>query len=142
MLLNFYTLKMKYIYLYLLTFVVFLAIDAIWLGIIAKNLYSEKIGHLMAENPNLIAAGIFYLLFVATLLIFVVIPGYEAQSLTKTIILGALFGMITYATYDLTNLATLKDWPLAVTIIDIIWGASLATVTSVAGYYIANFLNV
>lgn len=133
---------MKYIYLYLLTFAVFLIIDAIWLGIIAKNMYSEKIGHLMAENANLIAAGVFYLIFVGTLLVFVVIPGYEAQSLTKTVILGALFGMITYATYDLTNLATLKDWPLSVTIIDIVWGASLATITSVAGYYIANFLNV
>jgi uncharacterized membrane protein len=133
---------MKYLYLYILTFLVFLAIDAIWLGIIAKNMYADKIGHLMAENPNLIAAGIFYLLFVATLLVFVILPGYEAQSLSKVILLGALFGMITYATYDLTNLATLRDWPLSTTIIDIIWGASLATVTSVAGYYIANFLNV
>jgi len=133
---------MKYLYLYIFTFIVFLAIDAIWLGIIAKNMYSDKIGHLMAENPNLVAAGVFYLLFVATLLVFVVIPGYEAQSLTKTIILGALFGMITYATYDLTNLATLKDWPFSTTVIDIIWGASLATTTSVAGYYIANFLNI
>ena len=112
---------MKYIYLYLLTFAVFLIIDVIWLGAIAKNMYSEKIGHLLAENPNLIAAGVFYLLFVAMLLVFVVIPGYEAQSLTKVIVLGALFGMITYATYDLTNLATLRDWPLSVTIIDIIW---------------------
>ena len=133
---------MKYIYLFLLTFAVFLAIDAIWLGIVAKNMYSDKIGHLLAENPNLVAAGVFYLLFVAVLLVFVVIPGYEEQSLTKTIVLGALFGMITYATYDLTNLATLKDWPLSVTIIDIIWGTSLATATSIAGYYIANFLNV
>jgi uncharacterized membrane protein len=133
---------MKYLYLYILTFIVFLAIDAIWLGIIAKNMYADKIGHLMAENPNLIAALVFYLLFVATLLVFVVVPGYEAQSLTKTIILGALFGMITYATYDLTNLATLKDWPLSTTIIDIIWGTSLATATSIAGYYIANFLNI
>ena len=133
---------MKYLYLYLLTFVVFLAIDAVWLGVIAKNLYSEKIGHLLAENPNLIAAEIFYLLFVGTVLIFAVIPGYEAQSLTKTIMLGALFGMITYATYDLTNLATLRDWPLSVTVIDVIWGTSLSVVTSVAGYYIANFLNI
>jgi uncharacterized membrane protein len=133
---------MKYIYLYLLTFVVFLAIDAIWLGVIAKNLYAEKIGHLLADNPNLIAAGVFYLLFVVAVIVFAVIPGYEAQSITRTIILGALFGMITYATYDLTNLATLKEWPLSVTIIDIIWGASLSTVTSVAGYYIANFLNI
>jgi uncharacterized membrane protein len=133
---------MKYVYLYILTFIVFLAIDFVWLNWIAKNLYSEKIGHLLAENPNLIAAGVFYLLFVAASLVLAVLPGYEAQSLTKTIMLGAIFGMITYATYDLTNLATLKDWPLSVTIIDIIWGTSLSTATAVAGYYIANFLNV
>jgi uncharacterized membrane protein len=133
---------MKYVYLYILTFIVFLAIDFVWLNWIAKNLYSQKIGHLLAENPNLIAAGVFYLLFVAASLVLAVLPGYEAQSLTKTIMLGAIFGMITYATYDLTNLATLKEWPLSVTIIDIIWGTSLSTATAVAGYYIANFLNV
>jgi uncharacterized membrane protein len=133
---------MKYVYLYILTFIVFLAIDFIWLNWIAKNLYSQKIGHLLAENPNLIAAGVFYLLFVGASLVLAVLPGYEAQSLTKTILLGAIFGMITYATYDLTNLATLKEWPLSVTIIDIIWGTSLSTATAVAGYYIANFLNV
>jgi uncharacterized membrane protein len=133
---------MKYVYLYILTFIVFLAIDFVWLNWIAKSLYSEKIGHLLAENPNLIAAGVFYLLFVGASLVLAVLPGYEAQSLTKTIMLGAIFGMITYATYDLTNLATLKEWPLSVTIIDIIWGTSLSTATAVAGYYIANFLNV
>jgi uncharacterized membrane protein len=133
---------MKYVYLYILTFIVFLAIDFVWLNWIAKNLYSEKIGHLLAENPNLIAAGVFYLLFVGASLVLAVLPGYEAQSLTKTIMLGAIFGMITYATYDLTNLATLKEWPLSVTIIDIVWGTSLSTATAVAGYYIANFLNV
>ena len=133
---------MKYLYLYLLTFAVFLAIDFVWLTWIAKNMYAEKIGHLLAQSPNLIAALVFYLLFVGATLIFAVLPGYEAQSLTKTIFLGALLGMITYATYDLTNLATLKDWPLSVTIIDIIWGTSLCTVTSIAGYYIANFLNI
>ena len=133
---------MKYIYLYILTFLVFLAIDFVWLNWIAKNLYAEKIGHLLAENANLVPALIFYLLFVVAAIIFAVLPGYEAQSIGKTIFLGALFGMITYATYDLTNLATLKDWPVSVTIIDIIWGTSLSTVTAVAGYYIANLLNV
>jgi uncharacterized membrane protein len=133
---------MKYIYLYLLTFLVFLVIDFVWLNYIAKNMYSQKIGHLLAENANLVPALIFYLLFVVGTLVFAVIPGYEAKSLGKTLLLGALFGMMTYATYDLTNLATLKNWPLSVTIIDILWGTSLSAVTSLAGYYIANFLNV
>jgi len=133
---------MKYFYLYILTFMVFLVIDFMWLTWIAKNMYSEKIGHLLAESPNFIAALIFYLLFVGAILIFAVLPGYEAQSPSKTILLGALLGIITYATYDLTNLATLKNWPLSVTTIDILWGTGLCTVTSISGYYIANFLNV
>lgn len=133
---------MKYLYLYILTFVVFLAIDFVWLNFVAKNLYSEKIGHLLAENANLVPALIFYLLFVVGVLIFVVVPGYEAKSIGKTLFLGALFGIMTYSTYDLTNLATLKDWPLSVTIIDIIWGTSVSTVTALAGYYIASFLKI
>jgi uncharacterized membrane protein len=132
---------MKYILLYVLNFLVFLAIDAVWLLFIAKNLYAKEIGHLMAEKALLLPALIFYLLFVVGVLIFAVIPGYEAQSISKTLMLSALFGLMTYATYDLTNLATLKDWPLKVTIIDIIWGTSLSTVTGLAGYYIAKLIN-
>lgn len=133
---------MKYIFLYILTFAVFLAIDFIWLGYIAKNLYAEKIGHLLTENPNLFAAGIFYLLFIVGVLVFAVMPGYEARSILKTILLGSLFGLLSYATYDLTNLATLKDWPISVTIIDLIWGTSISTVTAVAGYYICVLLDI
>jgi len=132
---------MKYILLYVLNFLVFLAIDAVWLLFIAKNLYAKEIGHLMAEKALLLPALIFYLLFVVGVLVFAVVPGYEAQSLSKTLMLSALFGLMTYATYDLTNLATLKDWPLKVTIIDIIWGTSLSTVTGLAGYYIAKLIN-
>ena len=133
---------MKYIYLYLLTLAIFLIIDFIWLNFIAKNLYSSKIGHLLTENPNLIPAGIFYLLFVVGVIIFAILPGYEARSITKAIFLGALFGLMTYSTYDLTNLATLKNWPLSVTIIDLIWGTSISTVTTVSGYYIARSLDI
>ena len=133
---------MKYIYLYILTFLVFLAIDAVWLTLIAKNFYAKEIGHLMAEKALLLPALIFYLLFVVGVLIFAVIPGYEAQSLSKTLMLSALFGLMTYATYDLTNLATLRDWPLKVTIIDIVWGMSVSTLTGLGGYYIANLIKV
>ncbi len=133
---------MKYIYLYLLTFIIFLAIDFVWLNFIAKNMYSQKIGHLLAENPNLIPALIFYLIFIVGVIVFAVLPGYSNESITKTILLGALFGLLTYSTYDLTNLATLRNWPISVTIIDIIWGTSISTVTSVAGYYIASWLKI
>lgn len=133
---------MKYIYLYLLTFVVFLVIDFIWLNFIAKNLYSTRIGHLLADKPNLIPALIFYLIFVVGVIIFAIIPGYETKNILKTILLGGLFGLLTYSTYDLTNLATLKNWPVSVTIIDMIWGTSLSVMTSVAGYYIATLLKL
>lgn len=132
---------MKHILLYILTFIVFLGIDMIWLLVITKNFYSEEIGHLMAEKALLLPAFIFYLLFVIGVLVFAVIPGYEAQSISKTLMLSALFGLITYATYDLTNLATLRDWPIKVTIIDMIWGTTIASITGVAGYYIANLIN-
>jgi len=126
----------------MLTFFVFLAIDFIWLNFIAKNLYAQKIGHLLAENPNLIPALIFYLIFVVGIIVFAVLPGYESKSLLKVILLGALFGCLTYSTYDLTNLATLKEWPVSVTIIDIIWGTSVSVVTAVSSYYIATLLKV
>ncbi len=128
--------------LYILTFVVFLAIDFIWLNFIAKNLYAQKIGHLLSENPNLIPALIFYLIFVVGIIVFAVIPGYESKSIWKVILLGALFGCLTYSTYDLTNLATLKNWPVSVTVIDIIWGTSVSTITAVSSYYIATLLKV
>lgn len=119
-----------------------MAIDFIWLNFIAKDIYSTKIGHLLAESPKLFPALIFYLIFIIGVIIFAVLPGYEAQNVWKTVMLGALFGLLTYATYDLTNLATLKNWPVSVTIIDLIWGTSVSTVTSLAGYYIARMLGV
>jgi uncharacterized membrane protein len=131
---------MKYVLLYILTFIVFLAIDAVWLLVISKNLYSKEIGHLMAERALLLPALIFYLLFVVGVLIFSVIPGYEAQSVSKTLMLAALFGLMTYATYDLTNLATLRDWPIKITLIDIVWGTTISTVTGLAGFYIAQLI--
>lgn len=131
---------MKYILLYLLTFLVFLAIDAVWLLFISKNLYSKEIGHLMADKALLLPALIFYLLFVVGIMVFAIMPGYEAKSLSKTLMLSALFGLMTYATYDLTNQATLKDWPLKITVIDIIWGTSLSTLTGLGGYYIAQLI--
>jgi uncharacterized membrane protein len=133
---------MKYILLYVLTFLVFLAIDAVWLLFISKNLYSKEIGHLMADKALLLPALIFYLLFVIGALVLTIIPGYQAQSLSKTLIFSAIFGFMTYSTYDLTNLATLRDWPLKITIIDIIWGTSLSTITGLAGYYIAQLINL
>lgn len=121
---------------YGIVFVVFFAIDLIWLGVIAKNLYAKHLGYLMAPSVNWIAAVLFYLLFILGLLVFVIEPGLIKQNLTELILTAALFGLVTYATYDLTNLATLKDWPLIITIIDLAWGMSLSVLVSTISYFI------
>ncbi|MDD3995457.1 MAG: DUF2177 family protein [Bacilli bacterium] len=121
--------------MYLIALVIFVIIDGIWLGFIAKDLYRKELGHLLASNPNWTSAVIFYLLFLVGLVYFVINPGIEKESIMTVVISGALFGLLTYATYDLTNLATLKEWPLKITIIDLIWGTSLSTIVSTATYY-------
>lgn len=120
---------------YLLTVVVFFAIDLTWLGLIAKKLYADKLGFIMAPQVNWVPAIIFYLLFVVGLLLMVIFPAIEKKSWTHALLYGILFGLVTYATYDLTNLATLKDWPLSITIIDLIWGAFLSAATSVISFF-------
>jgi uncharacterized membrane protein len=125
----------QYLYLYLATIPVFFAIDIVWLGLVAKNFYSSQIGHLMGP-VNMPAALIFYLLFIVGIIIFAVSPALSTGSLAKALILGALFGFFTYATYDLTNLATLKDWPIIVTIVDLVWGSFLSASVSGVSYWI------
>jgi uncharacterized membrane protein len=129
-----------YLKLYLATLVAFFAIDMLWLGFVARGLYRKYLGFLMAPSPNWPAAIIFYLLFVLGIVVFAILPGLESGSLRTTLVRGALFGLIAYATYDLTNLATLKDWPLPITIVDMIWGTVLSTVVSWAGYLAGNWL--
>lgn len=123
--------------LYILTVPVFFAIDMVWLGLIAKKFYARHIGHLMAPKAQWAPALIFYFLFIAGILVFAVLPAVEKGSWSKAVLSGALFGLFTYATYDLTNLATLRDWPLLVTIIDLIWGMVLTAAVSGASYWIA-----
>lgn len=115
---------------------VFLGIDFLWLAFIARNFYGKYLGHLMAKNPNLAVALLFYLIFTAGLVIFVITPALEKRSLLQALLLGALFGLVSYSTYDLTNLATLKDWPVIVTIVDLIWGSFLSAAVSVVTYSI------
>ena len=122
--------------LYLVALGVFLAMDMTWLLVIAKDLYAKHLGYLMSKTPNLAAAGIFYLLFVVGLVVFVLEPAIKNNSLVEALWRGALFGLIAYATYDLTNLATIKDWPLLITIIDLIWGAVLSGSVAVVSYWL------
>jgi len=112
--------------------------DMVWLGVVAKKFYARHIGFLMKSNINWTAAILFYLLFLVGLVVFVISPAVERGSWTRALFLGALFGLITYATYDLTNLATMKEWPLALTIVDLLWGTVLAASVSAATCLIAS----
>jgi uncharacterized membrane protein len=123
--------------LYLIALPVFLGIDMVWLTVVAKNFYAKQIGFLMTKTPNLLAAFIFYLIFIAGLVIFIITPSLDKKSWMSALLMGAFFGLVTYSTYDLTNLATVKDWPLIITIVDLIWGMAVSAIVSVATYFIA-----
>ena len=125
---------------YALTFVVFFIIDMAWLGFIAKDLYKKYLGGFLSEQVNWTAAVVFYLLFIVGVFIFAILPSVEKNSLASAIVLGALFGFFTYATYDLTNLATLKGWPINIVFIDILWGSVLTSIVSTAGFYIVKYV--
>ena len=131
---------MTFLKLFLIAFIVFFAVDLLWLGVIARNLYQDAIGHLLSARPNWTAAIIFYVLYIIFLVIFVIAPAESKTSLSHAMLYGALFGFITYATYDLTNLATLKDWPLYLTFIDIGWGTFLGFSVSTLTHIIYQWL--
>lgn len=128
--------------LYAIALPVFFVIDMFWLGFVAKNFYRSQIGNLMKSEVNWLAAIIFYLIFIAGLVVFVITPAMEKSSWKHALIYGALFGFVCYATYDLTNLAVAKDWPVLVTIVDLAWGAVLACSVSLITYFIANKMGI
>jgi uncharacterized membrane protein len=107
---------------------IFTLVDLVWLVKVAPKLYRKYIGHLMSEKVNMIGAGLFYLIFIIGLVFFVVGP--QVDNPLQAFLSGAMFGLVTYATYDLTNLATLKAWPVTITVIDLIWGTLVTAVTS------------
>jgi uncharacterized membrane protein len=126
-----------FIKLYAIALPVFIVIDALWLGLVAKNFYRDQIGQLMKSEVNWTAAIAFYLIFISGLVVFVITPAIVRGSWIHALLFGALFGLVCYATYDLTNLAIAKNWPLLVTIVDLIWGTVLAAAVSVISYFIA-----
>lgn len=123
-------------YLYLICLGTFLVIDFTWLGLIAREFYRRELGELMSDSVNWTAAFVFYLLFVVGIVVFVVNPAIEKSSLVWSIGAGFLFGVIAYATYDLTNLATLAGWSLKVTVVDMVWGGALSATVSLVGYLV------
>ncbi len=124
----------SYLIEYVIALVIFLAIDFVWLAFVAKSFYMGEIGPLLRDKPNLVIAFAFYLLFVAGLEFFVIHP---AQSVVYAALAGAFFGLVAYATYDLTNIATLKGFTVRVVVVDLIWGASISAVVSAATVWIS-----
>ena len=129
-----------YAKLYALTLGVFLAVDLLWLGVVARRFYQTQLRPFLSPTVNWPAAFVFYLLYVVGILMFAVLPGLAADSLTLAARWGALFGFFTYATYELTNLATLKEWPLKVVLVDMAWGVALCTGVASAGFLLGAWL--
>jgi uncharacterized membrane protein len=129
-----------YLKLYALTVPVFFIIDLFWLGVVARGFYQKNLKYILSPNVNWTAAIIFYLMYIAGILIFAVLPGVAKESVRHAALWGALFGFFTYATYDLTNLALLKDWPLNIVVVDILWGMVLCTVVATLSFYISKWL--
>jgi uncharacterized membrane protein len=123
----------KYLIPYLTTLVVMLVIDLLWLGVIAKPLYQQGLGHLMAERPNWAAGAVFYVVFAMGLMVFAVLPHVTEVGWQKAALSGALLGAVAYATYDLSNLATLRGWPLGLSLLDMVWGSALSATSAAAG---------
>ena len=128
----------RHLLTYAATFIALVALDFLWLGVLAKTFYREALGPLMAPSVNFAAAGAFYLLYPIGLVIFAVLPSNGEW--LRALLLGALFGAFCYGTYDLTNLAILKDWPLSVTLVDIAWGAVVSAVGASAGAWVLRWL--
>ncbi len=129
-----------YLKLYALTVPIFFAIDLVWLGYVAKGFYQQHLERFLSPNVNWSAALLFYLIYIAGILIFAVVPALEKHSLGRAALLGGLFGFFTYATYDLTNLATLKDWPLKVVVVDIAWGTVLGAVVASCSFLVGRWI--
>lgn len=128
--------KINYPALYVIALGIFLLMDGIWLGLVAKNLYAKQLKGLMTDNVKWGAAALFYLLFIGFLIYFVIAPALQGHALHIAVQKGALFGLATYATYDLTNYATLKNFPLAIVGVDLVWGMVISASVSTVAYLI------
>ena len=115
---------------------VFFALDMLWLGVIAAKFYRKSLEPLLTPNVNWVAGLAFYFLFLGGVLVFALLPGMERRSLVHTVAMAALFGFIAYATYDLTNLATLRGWPMTLSFVDMAWGSVLSASTAAITYLI------
>jgi uncharacterized membrane protein len=129
---------MKPVYLYLIAMVIFFALDMLWLGLIAKNLYQKKLAFVISPDVNWPAAIVFYLLYIGGILFFAIYPALRESHWQTALLHGALLGGLCYATYDLTNMVTIKGWPLIITVVDIAWGMVITGTTAFLSYLLAN----
>ncbi|MBT9371478.1 DUF2177 family protein [Rhizobium sp. CSW-27] len=127
---------MTYAVAYLSTAIVFFGLDFLWLGRVATGFYRSQLGDLMRERPDLVAAGLFYLVYVAGIVYFAVSPALAGGGLRQAALSGAILGLIAYGTYDITNLATLRNWPLAMSLVDLAWGTLLTATAATAGAWL------
>lgn len=125
---------------YAVTLAVFFAIDLVWLGVVARGFYRQRLGHLLGAEVNWGPAILFYLIFIAGIVFFAVRPALEAHSATRALVHGAFLGLVAYATYDLTNQATMRDWPLIVTVVDLAWGTVLTGAVAYLSYQVSTRL--
>jgi uncharacterized membrane protein len=128
--------------LFAITLPVFFAIDMFWLVVVARGFYRDQIGSLLKADVNWWAAILFYLIFIGGMVFFVIAPALEKGSWRYALFAGAAFGFVTYATFDLTSLALIKDWPVLVTVVDLVWGTVLAASVSLIAFVVARKLGV
>ena len=126
---------LKYVLAYGATALAFCALDFAWLTVVAPKFYQAQIGALLLDKPNLLPALAFYILYVAGLVIFCVGPGLDTGQWQRSLVLGALLGLVAYATYDLSNLATLKGWTTSLSLVDMAWGTLASAIASTSGYF-------
>lgn len=123
------------------TGVIFFLIDLVWLGVMTPRLYKPQLAAYMADKFNLLPAVIFYILFTIGLMLLVVFPAVERGSILRAVLLGGLLGLVAYATYDLTNLSSIKNWPLIISVVDIAWGTVLSAISATLGYLIVRSMS-
>ena len=128
----------RFLLSYAVTLPIFFAIDLVWLAVVAKGFYRQHLGHLLAPQVNWAAAILFYLVFIAGIVFFAVRPALETHSAMRALAYGAFFGFLAYATYDLTNQATIRDWPLVVTVVDLVWGSVLSATVAYLSYQVSS----
>ena len=133
---------MRFVVAYIVTAIVFLGIDTLWLTQVALGMYRRELGTLLLDKPNLPIAGLFYLLFVVGIVVLAILPALNGGTWINALLLGAVLGLVAYGTYDITNLSTLKNWSMTVTLADLAWGTVLTAVSATAGYLVVGWFKL